>query len=209
MSYYGGNANQTGSGGYYGQQQSSYSGSSQQYNATNQQYGQQQQQPPQQSQQQQYGYQNSYGDNSGWQQQQQPQQQSQTYGTSQYNQPQTPQPATASVAAPTFWNPSTAASMAVAATTMASGGTLSNDAMLDFANAAGKSFFQSGTAQMIPGLESSMLTLRSYFAVDNRYVIRKMKRFLLPILSDKQGWQRQVRYSNRFLASFNRFLSDS
>jgi YIF1 len=193
MSYYGtGETNPSNAGGYYGQSQNAYGGSSQQYGGTNQQFGAEQQQ----QQQQQYGYQGSYGNSSGWSQQHQQQpQQHQTYGAGQFMQPQQQPQAVATTAAPTYWNPSAAASMAaMAASTMASGGTLSNDAMLDFANAAGKSFLQSGTAQMIPGLESTMMTLRSYFAVDNKYVIKKIKRFLLPILSDKHGWQRQVSF---------------
>ena len=188
MSYYnssgtnGGGGGTGGGGGYYDQQQ---------YGGQNQQYGGQQQQGG-------GGYQTGYGDNSGWQQQQQQQQQyPQQQGSQQqqqYQQNQFVQQSTQpQQSAPSFWNPATAATMAaMAASTVASGGSMSNDTVLDFATTASKSFFQSGTARMIPGLESAMLLLRSYFAVDNKFVVRKMKRVLLPVLIDKQGWNRQV-----------------
>lgn len=44
---------------------------------------------------------------------------------------------------------------------------------------------------MIPGLESLIQTLRKYFAVDNRYVKRKMTKILFPFLS--KHWKRDVR----------------
>ena len=72
---------------------------------------------------------------------------------------------------------------------VASAGGLNNDALMK----AGEKFFQDGTARMIPGLESTMLLLRNYFAVDNRYVIRKMKKVLFPFL-DKE-WQREVSHT--------------
>jgi hypothetical protein len=155
-------------------------------------YAQPGQQQQQQQQQQQPGY--SAGgyaapnNQQQWQpqQQQQPQQpgQRQPYaGQQQFGASQVqPQPA--------FWNPATAATVAAAAGSMASGG-LSNDAMFDLASNAGKSFLKNGSARMIPGLESSMLVLRSYFAVDNRYVMRKMQKILMPFLS--KHWKRQVR----------------
>ena len=87
---------------------------------------------------------------------------------------------------PSFWNP------AAAATVMSSvaGSGFSNDAMLDLASSAGKSFLQSGSARMIPGLETAMQTLRKYFAVDNRYVKRKMQKILFPFIS--KHWKREV-----------------
>jgi hypothetical protein len=82
--------------------------------------------------------------------------------------------------------------MAAVAGSISGSGGFSNDTMLDLASSAGKSFLQSGSARMIPGLESTMLTLRHYFAVDNKYVLRKMQKVLFPFLSKQ--WQRQVSY---------------
>jgi hypothetical protein len=48
--------------------------------------------------------------------------------------------------------------------------------------------FKSG----IPGVDGVMNTLRSYFAVDNRYVKRKMQKFLFPFLSKQ--WKRFVSF---------------
>lgn len=48
--------------------------------------------------------------------------------------------------------------------------------------------FKSG----IPGVDGAMNTLRSYFAVDNRYVKRKMQKFLFPFLSKQ--WKRFVSF---------------
>ena len=62
------------------------------------------------------------------------------------------------------------------------------DAALNLVSTAGKSFFQSQTASMVPGVTSSLQTLRTYFAVDNRYVVRKMKKLLLPYAS--RQWKR-------------------
>jgi hypothetical protein len=86
-----------------------------------------------------------------------------------------------------FWNPAAAASVM----SMAAGSGFSNDTMLELASNAGKSFFQSGSARMIPGLETTMGKLRVYFAVDNRYVKRKMQKVLFPFLS--KHWKREVR----------------
>ena len=139
-------------------------------------FSQQQQQPQQQQQQQQPGL-GSFGSYGGdqWQQptagpmhpgygvQQQSQQQQQN-----------------------FWNPATMVSMAAAA------GSMNNEAMLGIASTAAGSFLQSGTARMVPGLESSMLTLRDYFAVDNNYVKTKMLKILFPFRS--KHWKRTVRF---------------
>lgn len=99
--------------------------------------------------------------------------------------------------APSFWNPATAATMAAVAGSLTSGGKsggYNSDAMFDLASSAGKTFLQSGTARMIPGLESTMLLLRTYFAVDNQYVVKKMKKILFPFLS--KSWKRSVRTLN-------------
>lgn len=116
----------------------------------------------------------------------QPQQQtSQQYGGGyggQWQQPQQPA-ATGNQHQPSFWNPAAAATMVAMA-----GSGMSNDAMIDFASNAGKSFLQSGSARMVPGLESKMHMLRRYFAVDNHYVKIKMRKILFPFF-DKQ-WTR-------------------
>jgi hypothetical protein len=93
---------------------------------------------------------------------------------------------------PSFWNPATAATVAAVAGSMANNGAgMNSDAMLNLASTAGQSFLQNSAARMVPGLESTMLTLRAYFAVDNRYVVKKMKKVLFPFM-DKQ-WRRMVR----------------
>jgi hypothetical protein len=120
----------------------------------------------------------------------QPQQHQMYSGTSLPPQPSNSNSTHHNVAQP-FWNPATAATMAAVAGSISGSGGFSNDTMLDLASSAGKSFLQSGSARMIPGLESTMLTLRHYFAVDNKYVLRKMQKVLFPFLSKQ--WQRQER----------------
>jgi hypothetical protein len=160
-----------------------------------------------QQQQQQQGY-SSGGyaapNNQQWQQQysqqqQQPQQprQTQPYAAQQQFGASQGQPA----APANFWNPATAATVTALAGSMANSG-FSNDAMLDLASSAGKSFLQNGSARMVPGLESTMLALRSYYAVDNRYVMRKMQKILMPFLS--KNWRREVRFlDDSILALFS------
>jgi YIF1 len=185
--------------------------------------GQQQHQPPpygggqqQQQQQQQHGshFQQSYNDPNAWQQQpaQQQQQQysqqqpsyshEQTYGQpsqqQQYPQP-TSQNAAAAATTP-FWNPATAANLAALAFSTATSATSNPDGMLDLAGVAGKSFLENSSARMVPGLERTMQTLRCYFAVDNRYVVQKIKRILLPFTCHQ--WKRQVRKTMRMVLSF-------
>lgn len=110
-----------------------------------------------------------------------------SFGNPPQQQVQQQQPQQQQQAMPSLWNPNTAATMAAVAGSVANSG-LSNDAMFDLASTAGKSFLQSSTARMIPGLESFMVTLRAYFAVDNQYVVKKMKKILLPFLS--KYWKR-------------------
>ena len=153
---------------YYGGDPSSSSGggyygsNNTGYSAANVQAWQANAQQQQQQQQQQYGSQQQQSQQQGYSQQQQQQQQQQPAGV---------------------WNPAAVATMANVAGSMMSG---DNDAVF----MAGQKFFQQGTARMIPGLESSVLLLRNYFAVDNRYVLRKMQKVLFPFLSKQ--WQRQV-----------------
>jgi YIF1 len=195
MSYYGNAGNPTGGGGSGGNF-----------------YGQQQQQP-QQRQQGGGGY--ASGGSGGFagsnnnmqqwqaqpQQQHQQQQQQQQYGQQYAPQQQQQQPSFfgsvgggGAAAAPSLWNPAAAATTLAAAA--ASG--MSNQDMLGAGFDIGESLFQKGTARMIPGLETFMLSLRSYFAVDNRYVLNKIKKLLFPFLPSLSrtsgggmGWKRQ------------------
>lgn len=128
-------------------------------------------------------FQSGYADPNSWQQQQQNQQQP-PYGQHQYLQ----QPTMKQQQQP-FWNPAAAASMAaIAASSL--GGATSNEQMLDAAGQFAGSFLQSSSARMIPGLEMTLMVLRQYFAVDNKYVLQKVKRVLAPFLSKQ--WSRQV-----------------
>lgn len=206
------------SGGFYGsdgaqpsqQPQSAYHGNSQATPTTS--WNQQASHQPQQQQHQQQSSSSSSGfygnDNQQWgQPSSQPQQGSSAYAyngphMSHMNAPQPQAPATTS--APSFWNPTTAATMAAVAGSLASsasggklgvGGSVDAGTMLDFASTAGKTFLQSGTARMIPGLEASMQVLRRYFAVDNQYVVKKLKRVFFPFLS--KNWQRTVRHAGK------------
>jgi hypothetical protein len=170
MSYYGQQQQQ--SGGFYGQSNDPYNTHSQ-YN---------------------YDTDGSNNDSYNWQTQQQQQQprgdRHNAYGW-QPHQPAAPLQQTSNLSTsttPAFWNPATAATITAMASTFT--GATNQQQMLDIAGIAGKSFLQSSTARMIPGLESIMLALRSYFAVDNSYVLLKMKRVLFPFLF--KTWKRQV-----------------
>ena len=176
---------------YYSGNQGGYGGGQPNYNASGA-GGQQQHQQSSE-----YTFQSGYGDPNSWQQQQQQpqygqqQQQQPQYGQQQQQQQQYGQQTMPPQQQP-FWNPAAAASMAaMAASTFTGAATGStNEQMLDFAGQAAGSFLQSSTARMIPGLERSMMALRQYFAVDNRYVVQKIKRVLAPFLA--KGWTRQV-----------------
>mmetsp|Transcript_17433 Transcript_17433/g.25176 ORF Transcript_17433/g.25176 Transcript_17433/m.25176 type:complete len:365 (+) Transcript_17433:46-1140(+) len=169
-----GDGNQTNPNPYYGS--SNYG----QPTAQPQQEQQQQQQPGSQQQSQThngYGQQQAYANPNMWQQ---PQQQAAPVGVN--GAPNQQQPA--------FWNPATAATVAAVAGSMAQGGSLNNDAIYGLAEATGKSLFSSGTAKIVPGVESFMIMLRQYFAVDNYYVKRKMQKILVPFFNKQ--WARQV-----------------
>jgi YIF1 len=182
--------------GGYGQQQ--YGGAA----APHQQGGDPNAYHPQQQQQQQQQYneslhaniwQNQQPQQQPYQQQQhQPQQQQQQpYGS--YSTNSTPNIFAAPGAGPQapFFNPNMAVQMAaLAATGLASGGD-SQNAILNMANAAGQTFWQNSTARMVPGLASTLQILRPYFAVDNRYVLQKMKRLAVPFVY--KTWKRTVR----------------
>lgn len=93
----------------------------------------------------------------------------------------------AAPAQPSVWNPAAAAAMMA----VASGSTpFNNDAMFQSLSTVGQAFFTESSAKYIPGLESTMVVLRNYFAVDNRYVLRKLQKVLFPFFS--KDWQRQV-----------------
>ena len=87
-------------------------------------------------------------------------------------------------------------------------GSISGDTVMEMS----KGFIQSGTAKMIPGLESAMLMLRCYFAVDNNYVKMKMFKVLFPFTS--KHWKRIVSWSNHEACLIDRsslffFIADS
>lgn len=173
-----------GGGGYNSQQSQQSSGGYNNTNASNQQGGQQnqQQQQQQQPQQQNYGY--SQPNVNQWQPSS-PTSQQQPINQAQQRPQQQQQQAPAA-----FWNPGTAAAMTGLVAQAASGG-LNNEAMLDWAMKGGSAAWQSGGASIIPGFDATMLMLRAYFAVDNRYVKRKMQKVLFPFLSKE--WKRLVR----------------
>eukprot|EP00566_Odontella_aurita_P015133 CAMPEP_0113559948 /NCGR_PEP_ID=MMETSP0015_2-20120614/19170_1 /TAXON_ID=2838 /ORGANISM="Odontella" /LENGTH=353 /DNA_ID=CAMNT_0000461621 /DNA_START=168 /DNA_END=1226 /DNA_ORIENTATION=- /assembly_acc=CAM_ASM_000160 len=77
-----------------------------------------------------------------------------------------------------FFNPS----MATAAISGVAAKGFTNDAMFTEGTKVVSHFLDQGTARLIPGLDLFMRTLRVYFAVDNRYVKRKMQRVLFPFL---------------------------
>ena len=106
------------------------------------------------------------------------------------SQPQQPQ----ANAMNSFWDPSMAARVATMAVNSSSGGGFGNEAMmLNLAGEASKTFLQSKSAQLLPGyVEQMMNLLRTYFAVDNKYVVLKMKRILMPFLC--KHWKRQVTF---------------
>jgi YIF1 len=158
-------------------------------------YGSQQQQPPTHQQQQPNStstFHDGYGDPNTWQQQQN-QQQQQPYGQQpQQSYPMQSLPQQQPNVVNSFWDPSTAAKMAAMAVNMSSSnGTNSETMMLNLAGEASKSFLQSKSAQLLPSyMEQIMNMLRTYFAVDNRYVVLKMKRIIFPFLC--KHWKRQV-----------------
>ena len=97
------------------------------------------------------------------------------------------------------WNPNAGATVAGLAAQAAAGG-FSNEAMLDTLMKGGSAAWKSGGVSFIPGFDGTMQILRTYFAVDNRYVKRKMQKVLFPFLSKQ--WRRVV--SKKDL--FSRFL---
>jgi len=86
-------------------------------------------------------------------------------------------------AAPSVWNPA-----ATYLTAAASGKGLSYDMKMDMVASALKYSLDQGTAHVIPGLGKLMSSLRVYFAVDNRYVLKKMQRLSFPFFF--KHWKR-------------------
>jgi hypothetical protein len=135
--------------------------------------------------------------------QQQPQQQNQNHSQQQWHQSssapvsssmggqqqQQQQQQQQTMTQPGMFNPVAAAAVFSAAT---GGQGLNNDAFMKMAESAGSNMMASGWAQMVPGMELAVNTLRFYFAVDNRYVKKKIIRVLFPFLSKQ--WKRMVRY---------------
>ena len=139
---------------------------------------------------------NDFYNSGGYNQQQQQQQppQAQNYNYSQWQQQsqqptpnpqaQQQQPQQANAPAPgAFWNPG--ATMMGLAAQAATGG-VNEKTVMDMTQA----IWKSGSASIIPGVDSTMLMLRSYFAVDNHYVKRKMVKILMPFMS--KSWKRMV-----------------
>jgi len=180
----GGNSGFYGSSNAFGQQQQQQQPSNNGGNTNAYGFGQQQQQASSQQQQQQPAFQQwqAPAPAAQYNAQQQRQSQGHAYTNQQQQilqqQQQTPAP---------FWNPNmTAAVVGVAA--QAASGKISNDAVLDWAMQGGAAAWKSGGASMIPGFDRSMITLRTYFAVDNNYVVAKMKKVLFPFQSTE--WRR-------------------
>ena len=83
---------------------------------------------------------------------------------------------------------------------LATGQGLPNEMLASEAKKVGEQFFQTS---IFPGFHTFMIMLRSYFAVDNRYVMLKMKRVLFPFIS--KHWKRNVRTNDScssFMSSF-------
>jgi hypothetical protein len=87
-----------------------------------------------------------------------------------------------------FWNPSTMAMAGLAAQAV-SGGITSSQALDQVMNIVPVPPNWKASS-VIPGFDSTMIMLRGYFAVDNRYVQRKMKKVLFPFLAKQ--WRRMV-----------------
>jgi len=136
------------------------------------------------------------GGNSFQQFQQQPQQntglqQRQSFGQSSQSQPQQQQHfQQQEQTAKPFWTPNVqqAATQAAAGfMAQAATGNLTSEKVLT----KGMDEIQKAFGGGIPGMNYVMIKLRSYFAVDNHYVKRKMIKVLFPFLN--RHWRRDVR----------------
>lgn len=139
------------------------------------------------------GYNNNFGSNDnffsgGMGQQQQPQQSTTSQPQQQQQQQQTSvNPNAMSGGMNNLFNPAMAMA---AANAVATGKMGDNTVMMNMAESMGKQFLETGWAKAVPGLERSMVGLRPYFAVDNKYVKRKMLRVLFPF-AFRNSWARQ------------------
>ena len=140
------------------------------------------------------GYNNNFGSNDnffsgGMGQQQQPQQSttSQPQQQQQQQQQTSANPNAMSGGMNNLFNPAMAMA---AANAVATGKMGYNTLMMNMAESMGKQFLETGWAKAVPGLERSMVGLRPYFAVDNKYVKRKMLRVLFPF-AFRNSWARQ------------------
>ncbi|KAL7575032.1 hypothetical protein ACA910_010843 [Epithemia clementina (nom. ined.)] len=123
-----------------------------------------------------------------WQPHQAAQQQQQSFSSPSYpQQQQQQQPQT------TGWDPSMAAVMAASAAALGggSGNQFPSQMAGQLATDMTKSFLRESWIKIIPGLEAFLVTLRTYFAVDNKYVLQKIKTILFPFL--KKEWNRNIK----------------
>lgn len=149
---------------------------------------------------------NSYGNTSSandpysqqHQQSQQGNQQQWKAPNNNQNQHQSQQPSAAAGGTTPFWNPAMASTFASVATATA---TNNPNAMFDLGLKAGHTFLDQGTARMIPGLERTMRELRVYFAVNNSYVHKKMRRVLFSFFF--KNWKRVEKYDASIQGSAN------
>jgi hypothetical protein len=129
---------------------------------------------------------------------------SQQQSSSSQQQQQQQQGQSSSQQTPAFWTPDAnsvqnqAANMLGGVMAKAATGGLTNEAILGAVFEGGREVWVSGGARMIPGLETGVQRLRSYFAVDNRYVKRKMQKVLFPFLNKQ--WRRTVRLVHLLLS---------
>ena len=87
--------------------------------------------------------------------------------------------------------------MAAAAISNVAAGGFTADSIYDGGSKMVEGFLDQSTARLIPGLDLFMRTLRVYFAVDNRFVKRKIQRVLFPFIS--KDWERLVSESHALL----------
>ena len=99
-----------------------------------------------------------------------------------------------------FWNPSTMAMAGLAAQAV-SGGITSSQALDQVMNIVPVPPNWKASS-VIPGFDSTMIMLRAYFAVDNRYVQRKMKKVLFPFVANQ--WRRLVSYVLHYILTWHR-----
>jgi len=109
----------------------------------------------------------------------QPQQHSYGHPSQQQSQQQQP--------AQPFWIPNVQEAATKAAAGFMTGNLTSENVLKEGMDGIGKAF-----GGGIPGMNYVMSMLRSYFAVDNNYVKRKMLKVLFPFTSKQ--WQREVRF---------------